>query len=236
MVASAVMATSATAQVALMGAWEVCVEPSTAAVEDVQHRFMRFGELGDYQQVVLSDNPDHPISEVTGSYEVLGGEVRLTRLVEGGEILLPETRIPFQLAQDGSLLWEQPPLVFRRAGQIPDAAYGRWAILAPPDGPVVGEVVLDPGGTFELELGGSRDRGYFRIAGSGLLSVTTESNRVDGVGVPAVWTNVQVRDNRLSYDIFCGFTVTAVRLGLTTVPSVPWGQVKIDVRDGVWPP
>ena len=216
------------AQSPLMGRWEICLDPSTAPVEHIQHIFLGFDTDGQYERIFLSDDPAQPVVEERGTYEISQETITLTfpgRL--GDAVVLRKEQVPYRLSTSGdTLYWGEADIPFQKAGELSDALYGTWGITNPFDGQIVGQIRLQPDGIYELELGGSKEKGPFVTAGSGLVRWPTAADQAEIVGIPAVWTNVRVEGDQLSYDIACSFTVTAVRLALTTVATASWAEIK----------
>ena len=216
------------AQIAPIGVWEVCLDPSTAPVDHIQHTFLQFDADGQYERILLSDDPAQPVVEERGTYEISQETITLTfpgRL--GDAVVLRKEPVPYALSTVGdTLYWGEPAIPYQRAASPTDALYGTWGITNPFDGQIVGQIRLQPDGIYELELGGSKEKGPFVTAGSGLVRWPTQADQAEVVGIPAVWTNVHVEGDRLSYDIACSFTVTAVRLALTSVATASWAEIK----------
>lgn len=222
------MATSGAAQT-VSGSWEVCVNPSSGVTDGIQHWFLEFGDDGTYSRIVLSDNREQPFFEETGTYEISQEAITLIHLDESSQILnLVRDPFAFRLSAAGDVLYwgSDPEIRFARAGALSSELFGTWGILSPFDNQIAGQIRFASDGTFELDLGESHDRGVFVTAGSGLVSWPTESNQPSRVGQPAVWTDVRVEGDQLSYTIACSFTIMAVRLTTTAVRPTSWGQIK----------
>jgi len=213
----------------LVGAWETCQAPSSGDTEYVRHLFLEFSENGEYRRVVLADDPARPFSEETGTYEASETAITLRFLGEvGGVIAAQSAVVPFRVsAAADTLYWgTDPSTALQRGRELSAAVYGVWGIINPFDGQVAGRISLRPDGTYEADLGGGREKGWFVVAGSGMVHWATQADNPDLVGVPAVWTRVRVDGDQLSYDIACSFTITAVRLASTAVRAASWAEIK----------
>lgn len=178
------------------GTWETC-----QVLDHIQHLFLEFTEKGEYRRIILSDNPDLPFYEEKGTYTVSGESITLKFMGTQEDIIsLQSEVVSFQLSEDGNtLLWNTIP--FERGRELSSIIFGTWGIIEPSSGDMVGQIRLDNDGTYEMTLAGSHGEGVFKTVGSGMVHWPTETDNPELLGIPAVWTNIQVEEDQLSYDI-----------------------------------
>lgn len=212
---------SAEAQASIVGAWEGCRSEFGTFVE---HFYIEFNGAGHFRRVALRDDPARPVAEVQGPYEAADGVATLHYTADVSGILTKQSEaVPFQLAGD-TLHWgAEPAIALARASALGDELLGRWGIVNFAAGTLAGHVVFRADGTYELELDDRGQSGVWVRAGSGVVHWPTNAAGI--VGLPAVWTNVRVAGDQLSYDIACSFTVEAVRLA-TSIAEASWGAIK----------
>ena len=214
---------SAEAQANLVGAWEGCRSEFGTFVE---HFYIEFNSDGSFRRVALRDDPEQPVAEDRGQYEIADGVVTLHYTAAVGGVLTEQSEtVPFRLEGDILHWGAEPAIALARAQNLGDELLGRWGIVNFADGTLAGHVVFWADGTYELELGGVGHSGVWSRAGSGVVHWPTTADEAGVVGLPAVWTNVRVEDDQLFYDIACNFTIEAVRLA-TAVAEVSWGAIK----------
>ena len=204
-----------------VGIWETC-----QVMDYVQHFFLEFSENGEYRRIILSDNPNLPFYEEKGTCSVSGESITLRFMGTQVDIISLQTEVvSFQLSEDGNtLLWDTIPL--ERGRELSSDIFGTWGMMDPFSGDMAGQIRLEKDGTYEMTLVGSHEEGVFKTVGSGMVHWSTEIDNPELLGIPAIWTNIRVEGDQLSYDIACSFTVTAVRLAPTSIHTSSWGKIK----------
>ncbi len=208
----------------IIGTWETC-----KIFDHVQHYFLEFTDDGEYKRIILSDNSDLPYYEEKGTYTIADGQITLKyRGNLGGVISLQTESIIYQLSEDDNTFFLDT-IPFSRGRELPVDIYGTWGIMDPFTEEIRGQIGLQSDGTYEMTLDGSHEKGVFKISGSGMVHWSTEIDDPEMLNVPAVWTNIRVEEDQLSYDIACNFTVAAIRL-TTFVNRISWGKLKSEFR------
>ena len=203
------------------GLWEATEKRN----EHVDHHVLQLDEKGAYEYVILSDDPENPLRSDLGSFGQIDDGIILFS-TEGFQ--LANT---LYLSEDGLTLLNRTFSIELAPGRKFDGdIHGTWE-LSDLDGQPTGEMItLFQDGTFEADISTGYETGWFVIAGSAMVHFPTEASNPKLLGVPGLWTNVNVSSDVLSFTISnTGIIITARRVITTSVASVTWGDVKFSV-------
>ena len=206
-------------QDSVVGIWESYQGVSDG--EDLfHHRVLDISTDGTYELSDLSANPERPFHTEFGAFE--RNDSRFELKPDDGSPGLSLT------VADGELIWEAPvPVRFTRGRTVDqDLMLGTWILLGRDDLPTGSEITLKPDGTYHAFIDGSGEEwGPFVIKGSGMVHWPTRATN-DLVGVPGVWTDIDVSTDRLVYEIVDGISITATRSPVTLIRVTTWGEIK----------
>ena len=203
------------------GVWEATEKRN----EHVDHHVLQIDESGLYEYVILSDDPENPLRSDLGSFGQIDDGIVLSS-TEGFQ--LADTL--YYSADRSTLLNRTFSIEFAPGREFDGDIHGTWEFYDL-DGQPTGEIItLFQDGTFEADISTGYETGWFVIAGSAKVHFPTEASNPKLLGVPGLWTNLNVSSDVLSYTISnTGIIITARRVLTTSVASVTWGDVKFSV-------
>ena len=221
LVCIAVANDSAAQSAAVFGVWEATIERSG----HIDHHVLRLEETGSYEYTILSNDPDNPLRSDSGSYELIDDKIALSS--EQGVQLADSLRVS---ADRASLVHGTLFIEFGPGREFNGNIYGTWALLGS-DGQRTGSTFTAfQDGTFETDVSTGHEKGWFVIAGSAIVHFPTEASNSRLLGIPGLWTNLNVSSNVLSYTISnTGIVVTGTRVRPTSVAFASWADVKSSV-------
>ena len=202
------------------GVWEATVRPN----EYVDHHVLRFDD-GSYEYTILSNDPDSPLRSDSGSFSQIDGTITFSSS-EG--VQLADT---LSLSADGaSLLNRTHSIEFRPGREFEGNIYGTWAFLDSDGQPTGSTFAAFQDGTFETDVSTGHEAGWFVIAGSAMVHFPTEASNERLLGVPGLWTNLNVSSDILSYTISnIGVGIIARRVIASLIANATWADVKFSV-------
>ena len=203
------------------GVWEATEKLTKYA----EHHVLELGESGLYEYVILSDDPENPLRSDSGSFSQIDDGIILFS-TDG--VQLADT---LYYSADGSTLLNRAfSIEFAPGREFDGDIHGTWEFYDL-DGQPTGEIItLFQDGTFEADISTGYETGWFVIAGSAKVHFPTEASNPKLLGIPGLWTNLNVSSDVLSYTISnTGIIITARRVLTTSVASGSWGDVKFSV-------
>ena len=205
------------------GLWEAYRHPGNASGLPTRHLVLKIASDGSYELSVLSSDPEQPFLSQSGVFTLSDNRIELVSAIVGGDSLV----FSYSPTDDVLVWYSVPSVTFSRGREIDEGLMvGRW-LLAGPDGvPTGGEITLKEDGTYYALLFNGEEWGPYHIRGSGMVHWPTEATN-DLLGIPGVWTNIQLFSERFTYEIIDGHTITAVRDPATAVALTSWGRLKV---------
>ena len=203
------------------GVWEATEKPN----EYTEHHVLELDESGLYEYVILSDDPQNPLRSDSGSFNQINDGIILFS-TDG--IQLADT---LYYSADGSTLLNRTFSVeFAPGREFDGNIHGTWEFYDL-DGQPTGEIItLFQDGIFEADISTGHETGWFVIAGSAKVHFPTETSNPKLLGIPGLWTNLNVSSDVLSFTVSnTGIIITARRVLTTSVASSTWGDVKFSV-------
>ncbi|MCE2450255.1 MAG: hypothetical protein J4F35_18350 [Candidatus Latescibacteria bacterium] len=124
------------AQPSVVGAWEGCRAEWGSSIE---HLYVEFNSDGRFRRVALRDDPERPVADDRGRYEVADGVVTLRYTANVSGVMAEQSEeVSFQVVGD-SLYWgAEPALALGRAQELGDELLGQWGIVNFADGMLAG--------------------------------------------------------------------------------------------------
>ena len=221
-VLSCVLASNSAQGENLSGVWEAAEsrewQEGRFHFSNYFHHVLKFGENGSYDYTILSEDPDNPLRTDSG----------LFRQIENQVVINADT---LNWSEDGSILASQDLSLEFRQGRLFDGnIVGVWDILGLDGRPTGSTFSAFQDGTFEADIDTGWEKGWYVIAGSAMVHFPTETENPDLLGIPGLWTNVEIESNVLSYTIAdSDLRISAMRILSSSVAFVSWANVKTSV-------
>jgi len=203
------------------GVWEATEKLTKYA----EHHVLELDERGSYEYTILSNDPENPLRSDLGSFSQIDDGIILFSM-DG--VQLADT---LYYSADGSTLLNRTfSIEFAPGRKFDGDIHGTWEFYDLDGQPTGATFTAFQDGTFETDVSTGHETGWFVIAGSAKVHFPTEASNPELLGVPGLWTNLNVSSDVLSYTISnTGIIITARRVLTTSVASVTWGDVKFSV-------
>ena len=204
----------------ILGTWE-----ATFQAEDyVNHHVLRFMDNNSYEYVILSDNPAKPFETLIGTFSETTDAIILT---PSDSSISVDT---LKIAGEALLIDRSPSHVieFVRGREFSGDIHGTWELIGPDGTPTGGSFTVLPGGRFETDVSTGHEKGWYAIAGTAMVHFPTETSNPELLGIPGLWTQLDISDGILSYLLpGPGILISGRKIVTSLIQVITWSRVKL---------